>query len=232
MKDQSTADAPAPHRAEPWWRRLVALAVFAVGLAYVILIHDFLAITRPVGGEVLVVESWFAESSAMDDAAKAAQHGHYRYVVCVALLESPGQPKAETDAHRAAGRLVALGVDPKLIDIVDVPAVASDRTYACAVAVRAYLQKLPAPIRSIDIFTVGIHARKSHLLYRKALPPALAVGIIAGTETAYPVAHWWISPRGVYLMLRNTAGYLYALVHPVAEIPAGSSESQTGRTKP
>jgi hypothetical protein len=84
------------------------------------------------------------------------------------------------------------------------------RTFASARAVKQWLSKSGTSIREVDIFTVGVHARKSWILFRRALGEDYRVGIIAGTESSYDAASWMISKRGVYIVVRNLAGYLYS----------------------
>ena len=49
------------------------------------------------------------------------------------------------------------------------------------------------------------------------MEPRVHVGIIAGEAPPYPFGRWWLSARGIYITLRNTAGYLYALAFRVPE---------------
>jgi len=183
-------------------------------LFYILSIHDFLAVNRPLNGQVLVVEGWFPQVPGMKDAAQAIQRGNYRSVLCVAVdLPDAHASQALPSSQRAANRLIQLGVDAKLIHVLSVPAVNRDRTYQCALAVRAWLQEQQPDAVAIDVFTAGIHARKSQILYQKALSPGVNVGVIAATESAYPFTHWWLSRHGIYLIVRNTIGYFYALAH-------------------
>ena len=66
-------------------------------------------------------------------------------------------------------------------------------------------------VRAIDVFSIGVHARKSQVLFRKAFGPEVRVGIIVGTESAYDGGRWWSTRAGWYIVLRNTLGYFYAL---------------------
>jgi hypothetical protein len=68
----------------------------------------------------------------------------------------------------------------------------------------------------VDVFTGSIHARKSMLLFQRALQPDVRVGVIAGHKTGFCPARWWLSPAGIYLIVRNTAGYLYAVAYSLA----------------
>jgi hypothetical protein len=196
-------------------RRLIPAicgAFFCGLLAYLFMIHDFLAVSRPVHGQVLVVESWFYPAPTMRDAAEAIRKGNYEHVICVAVDDGASSGRrGASNAELAVQRLASMGVDTRRLSALPLMDTKQDRTYSCAVAVKEWLHENRPGTRTIDVFTVGVHARKSWVLYRKALAPDVAVGIIAGTEQPYPFSCWWLSRRGVYVTLRNTAGYLYAV---------------------
>lgn len=194
------------------WRLLIALGTLLSGLAYILFIEGFLAVTKPVHSDVLVVESWFPENLAVIDAAEVIRQGHYRHVLCVALDEpasrgSSGLPVAE----RTARRLISLGADPQIIRVLNIPYVANKRTYTLAAAARDWLKGELPETRSINLFSINVHARKSLTLFRKAFPPDYTIGIIASNVPHYPYSRWWLSRRGIYVTVRNTFGYLYAV---------------------
>ncbi|MBK9992037.1 MAG: hypothetical protein IPP19_15270 [Verrucomicrobia bacterium] len=194
------------------WRLLIALGALLSGLAYVFLIEGFLAITKPVQSDVLVIESWFPENLAVLDAAEVIRQGNYRHILCVALDEpssrgSSGLPVAE----RTARRLIGLGTDPQIIRVLNIPFENSKRTYTLAAAARDWLKKELPETRAINLFSINVHARKSHILFLKAFPPDYTIGIIASKIPPYPYSRWWLSPKGIYVTVRNTFGYLYAV---------------------
>jgi len=69
----------------------------------------------------------------------------------------------------------------------------------------------------INVFTIGPHARKSLVLFKRALGPEIEVGVIAGTDDTYDANHWWMSVRGTYVIFRKLLGYLYAVTWPLPE---------------
>jgi hypothetical protein len=189
------------------WIVLAGLSVTT--FAYVMLIHDFLAITKPVRAEALVIEGWIWNRPALQEAVAEFKKGPYQCVICVG---GPATANTESDAELAAKRLIELGIDKRMIQILTVSEAVNHRTYRSALAVHDWLRQEKPAITSMNVFTLGVHARKSHVLFQRACGPELKIGIIAGTESGYPVKRWWMSSTGIYLVLRNTVGYLYALV--------------------
>jgi len=185
---------------------VLALVTLGVVLAFGFTLNNFLAISRPVDGDVLVVEGWIRHSAALTEAADEFKRGRYRWLVTVG---------DSVDAAGAAGRLRALGVDPSLIVVLPVAHVRLHQTYASALTLKSWLAKSSSETRGLNVFTLGAHARKSLVLFQRALGPELHVGVIAGEEDSFDPERWWLSARGTYVILRKALGYLYAVVWPL-----------------
>jgi uncharacterized SAM-binding protein YcdF (DUF218 family) len=97
-----------------------------------------------------------------------------------------------------------------MIIAIPAPPVIRDRTYASAVALKDWLKKAPFPIKGINLVSLGTHARRSRLLFEKALGSGITVGIIAIPDVRYDPQAWWKSSLGVRLTLDELIAYLYA----------------------
>jgi len=195
------------------------VAVLAASFIFVFVIHDFLAISEPVRANVLVVESWAWQSAAMQEAADEFCGGQYDIVIAVGIL--PGRKERElmqeNDAVLAAEQLEKFGVQPKAIVVLAVSNIERHRTYASALAVKQWLEDSNTKTGGINVFTLGAHARKSLVLFKRAFRQGVPVGVIAGTEDGYEPNRWWLSVRGIYTVLRKTVGYLYAELWPLPD---------------
>lgn len=202
-----------------WALRGWGVAVLAAAVVFVSTIHDFLAINKPVRANVLVVEGWVWHSPAMQEAAAEFRRGGYDIVVTVGVLSGwqDGGPMHENSAARAAQQLKKLGVDDNAIEVLAVPNVDRHRTYASALAVKHWLASSKVDAIGINVVTLGVHARKSLVLFKRAIGEAVPVGVIAGTEDGYESDRWWLSKKGIYTVLRKTIGYLYAEWWPLPE---------------
>ena len=181
-------------------------------------VHDFLAVNRPVGGGALFIEAWIPQE-ALHWASAVCKSGNYSAAVVVAYAQQDG---SRSKADVAATTLVARGcrVSGKVVPITLLPRDAqtrssvglSHRTLSCALAAKAWLQQNEPSVHSVDVLTVGVHARKSWILARHAFGESYNVGIIAAPEPSYNPNRWLASPRGVWLVGRNVLGYVYATV--------------------
>jgi len=202
-----------------WRFGLIGLAALTSSLAFAFTIQDFLAINHPVAGNILVVEGWIWDSSAMREAAEEFGGGQYTYLVTVGgPIEGDKGPTNQMNlAELAAGRLQELGVAETSITVLNVPHVTCHRTYASALTLKNWINDSHIEATGVNVFTLGAHARKSLVLFKRALGPGTKVGVISGTDAEYDPAHWWLSARGIYVILRKTVGYVYAIVWPLPD---------------
>jgi hypothetical protein len=172
-------------------------------------LYPFLAITDHVQGEFLVVEGWLP-SYALREVA-SLDHGGYRKVLTSGgLITSEWARPGETYADWATARLKRMGVNGDLIQSVPARATERDRTYTAALAIRQWLHDNATGVKSVDVLTMGPHARRTRLLYQMALGNKIKVGVIAVPDKDFDPAHWWRSSEGVRAVIGEGIAYLYA----------------------
>jgi uncharacterized SAM-binding protein YcdF (DUF218 family) len=66
------------------------------------------------------------------------------------------------------------------------------------------------PVSGIDVVTEDLHARRTRLLFQKALGDKVAVGVIAIPNPDYDAKHWWRYSAGVKDVVSEAAAYVYA----------------------
>jgi hypothetical protein len=189
---------------------LIGVAV-AMSIFIVISLHDFLAVSNPVGEGIFVVEAWIPVE-ALAEVQKAFASGRYRYLVVVGYQRQQAFSNESnvTDVDRAARELEKRGVDNAILVKIRAPVTSTRKTYTSAVAVKQWLSSSGLPTHCVDVFTVGVHARKSWILFRYALGGSYRVGVIAGTPMYYDPKRWLLSASGRRLVLRNVGGCLYS----------------------
>jgi hypothetical protein len=63
---------------------------------------------------------------------------------------------------------------------------------------------------TLNLYTVGAHARRSWSLYRKALGPRFEVGVISCENEEYDPERWWESSAGLKTVIDETIAWLYS----------------------
>jgi uncharacterized SAM-binding protein YcdF (DUF218 family) len=203
-------------RRERWsftWKGWLVVLAAVAGLIFfaVARIHPFLACTDRVNTDVLVVEGWIPKSSIVA-AAVEFTNGRYRRLFTTGGPVSGSGPEKNpynTSASIGASRLRAAGVPSDAIQVVPSFVKDRDRTYSAALALREWLQRNEPTIKRVNVLTEGVHARRSRLLFQKALGDDFQVGIIAVPNSDYDANRWWRYSEGVKEIISEGAAYLY-----------------------
>jgi hypothetical protein len=197
----------------PTWRgALVLLALMAaLGWAGLVNLHPFLAVTAPVPARVLVVEGWGNDGQMQRAVAEFRGQGYERVCVTGLPLER-GEPLAEyrTWAEHGAERLRRYGLASNVVVAVPGPAVAQDRTFASALALRQWFEANGGVPPALNVITGGPHARRTRWLFQRAFGDRTTVGVIAHPDPGYNPARWWRSSAGVRQVVGETMAWLYA----------------------
>jgi len=195
-----------------WTGRLLILA----SLAAVVVIMGralcgCLAITSPVGGHVLVVEGWMPVY-AYREAAALFRKGGYKTIIAAGTTSEDEDADLELRERSGGEKLIYFGVPSEVVVTVSPGEVDRDRTFHSATAVKAWLQNQGLQTASIDVVTVGPHARRSRLLYEKAFGDEMQVGVISIMDRRFDPNHWWRSSAGVRRVIDELIAYLYARI--------------------
>jgi uncharacterized SAM-binding protein YcdF (DUF218 family) len=232
-KDSSTPNAfeaspsaqAAPRRAfwglfdrkERWslsWRGrlIVASALLLVAALVLKGVYPFLATTRRADASILVVEGWIHQY-AIRAAVEEFRRGSYQRVLTTGgpVKGSGGYVNDyQTDASVAAELLTKNGVASEFVEMVPSHVMDRDRTYGSAVALRNWFRAHNLVAPSLNVLTEDVHARRSRLLFQKALGKDIRVGIIAVPNPDYDSRRWWRYSAGVKDVGSEMAGYVYA----------------------
>ena len=213
-----------------WGWLLLLLAAAGALLIVVPRLHGFLAPDEPAmgagsrGARTLVVEGFLNESD-LDQAIAAFRRGHYERVLTTG---GPIDSWSEYPSHaaRAAGYLVAHGLESTTVTAVPGPASVRDRTFQSAVALRDWAQRSDARLDAIDLFSRGVHARRSRTMYRMALGDGVEVGVLASRPADYDAQHWWRSSEGTKLVVGELLGLVWTSCCFWPEAPGANKEAQ------
>jgi hypothetical protein len=204
-----------------WAVMIVSLAVLAiVGVRQ---IGYFLTVSDPVQGGVMVVEGWVPDY-ALDEVIGVFNRNHYQKLFVTGIPLERGAPLSEykTYAELGAAILIKLGMSSNVVQAVPAAAVRQDRTYAMASALKRWMGEHGMAPTKVQIMTLGPHARRTRLIFERALGKGIAVGITAIPSRDFDPAHWWTSSEGVRSVIDEAIAYAYArvLFHPPRETPA------------
>ncbi len=181
-------------------------------------LHTFLAIDEPVGARILVVEGWLTRSQLDQAIDLVRRDGHELVLTTGGPIEDDfDRPDAaDTYADRARRYIVSRGVAAGSVVAVPAPASARDRSFLNALMVREWVTRSGVDVDSIDVFSSGVHGRRSRALHRLALGPEVRIGIFTARPTTYDLDAWWQTSAGAKDVLAETIAWLWTelFFHP------------------
>jgi hypothetical protein len=197
----------------PTWRGLLVglLGVVVVAVVFVRNIYSFLTPNDPAPGGVLVVEGWVPDWALEATVAEVHRH-HYDKVFVTGIPIQKGAPFVEyhTDAELGAALLVKMGLSSNVVQAVPAPDVRRDRTYACAASLSRWFRDHQFTPTNVNLITEGPHARRSRMLFQRALGKPIKVGTLPVETPNFDSQHWWRSSYGVRSVIGESLAYAYA----------------------
>ncbi len=173
--------------------------------------YPFLAQTVPVDSNVLVVESW-VPTHMLSLVALEFQRNHYeRLLVMRATYDGPYSYVEAVDSREfAANTLVRYGVPRGAVETVFYPAADRDRTYHAAIATKQWIREHGMLGTSLTVAAVGPHARRTRMMFMKALGSDVKLGTLALQDPLYDPKRWWRTSEGVRDIIGESIAYIYA----------------------
>jgi len=203
-------------RREAWrlskrgWLLLLA-TLFCGAIAVRQGLYPFLDVSSPAQGECLIVEGWISQDNLKDAMAILRNPAYKRIYTTGGPFHDDwtGENQA-TFAHWGASKLNKLGFTNNEVQAIPCPLAQVDRTYTSALAAKDWFQTNGVQAASVDVLSVGPHARRTRLMFQKAFGGTVKVGVIALVPKKYDPEHWWRSSEGAKEVLGEAVGYLYA----------------------
>ena len=175
--------------------------------------ESFLSLTRRLPAQVLVVEGWIGFNGIRAAKAEFEERG-YQYVVAAGgYTADEGWAKGGWSyAEGAQHELMRLGVPKEKIILAPSRDTETHRTYESAVAVWQALATNGIRPKTVNIFTLGPHARRSRLVFQKAYEPTTEVGVISWEPLGYQAVPWWKSSDRAKELISESAGFIYEVL--------------------
>ncbi len=215
------------------WRAwlLVALVMTLMSLVFIWRVYPFLALTHRVNTKALVVEGWIHDY-ALRAAVTEFRNGSYQRIFTTGgPVEGSGGYTNDyhTNASVGVDLLKKYAVPEEFLQMVPSRVMDRDRTYASAVALRNWFREHNIHLRSVNVLTENVHARRTRLLFSKALGPEISVGIIAVPNPDYDARRWWRYSDGVREVVGESIAYIYArfFFYP-ATVFSGTTDGASG----
>jgi hypothetical protein len=204
------------------WGWLVLLLLLAlVFRLWLGTVCSWLSLNQPVPAKTLVVEGWI-EDYALQHAVDFYRKNNYNHMIVTGLPITQWRDYVtfKNTAQGAVAVMKRYGFKDTVYKAVIPLSVTINRTYNTAVATRLLFQKHPEFGKSFNIYSVGVHARRTHLMFERAFGNPYKIGVIADTDRTFDPEHWWRTSKG----FRNVSNefvafnYVWAFFHPEFDV--------------
>ncbi len=191
---------------------LILLVLIFLFVVFLRQLNAFLCISKPITSKNLVVEGWLPDYS-LDSLVRYLSEQQPDQIIITGVPLERGYYAAEhkTYADIAMATLAERGFDTSGIIKINLPRnILRDRTYATALALKEMINKENISLHDFNIYTLGCHARRSYLLFRKAFDEKTCIGIISSRDLSYDYDHWMSSSRGFRTVTNEALAWFYA----------------------
>ncbi|MFT3781749.1 MAG: hypothetical protein QM790_06990 [Nibricoccus sp.] len=175
--------------------------------------EKLLSLTDRKQADILVVEGWMHEL-ALFAAAREFETGGYKFIIATGeYTAEAGSPYRWSYSDIAEKTLRRAGVPADKIIRVPAEYVNNRRTFTTASIVRRYLEEqLHKKEATLNVFAFGAHARRSRLVYKKALGDHFTVGVVSWRPAEDFLTPWWKSSERAKDLLVETFGWFFELL--------------------
>ncbi|MBN2614686.1 MAG: YdcF family protein [Bacteroidales bacterium] len=200
-----------------WGWILLLLVLGILFRLWMVTVSVYLSEDHPVPAKILVVEGW-VEDEALTHAVALYHKDHYRHLVVTGLPITFRKDYLhfKNTAQAAVAQIKKDGFKDTIYEAVIPSTVYIDRTYNTAIATRKILEQHPEWGKSFNLYSVGVHARRSHLMFERAFGDGYQIGIISEKDPTFDPAHWWRTSKGFRNVSNEFMAYVYvwAFFHP------------------
>jgi hypothetical protein len=197
-----------------WGWLLVLSVLMLIAFLWVITIHNFLALNKPVNAPVIIIEGYVPDTVLIQVAANHSD----QLIVCAGLPYEKGMMCRQYDnyADYNAAVILSTGVDSSMVISAPSKQTYRERTYTTALTAKYRLEQAGILPGNVDVVCYGTHARRTRLLYRKAFGPKWNVGVISCPSNLYEAGAWWRNSEGVRAVMYELFACIYCSLffHP------------------
>lgn len=160
---------------------------------------------------MLVVEGWLPDYALAESKDEFERNGYDLIITTGGPLER-GSFLADFPTYADLGSATLRGLGLKPNEVRPAPARSSrrNRTYAAAMGLKAWLLENSPRVRSMNIVTLGVHARRSRMMYQHALGDGYQLGTIALPDRDYEPESWWLYSAGLKGVIAEGSAYVHA----------------------
>jgi hypothetical protein len=180
-------------------------------------LYEYLFVNETVKTKTLVLEGW-VPTYALPDVINEFNNNAYENLIVTGIpitqYEYISDFKYTSQATVRALRHFGF---TKTIYEADIPTnIYKDRTYSTAIVSKEIFEEHPQWEKSFNLYSMGVHSRRSRFLFEKVFSDDFEIGIIAKNDRAFIGKKWWTSSIGFRNISNEALAYFYNILffHP------------------
>lgn len=194
-----------------WPARLIIFAVFFLISAILFFRTPiFLSKNKPVNGDYLILDGQMPDY-AVKNAIDLFNNSKYKIIISTGGKLASGYyiSGEKTMAELTRSVFIALNFDSTKIVAIPGGDIMKNRTYSSGLSLRTWFAEQNITLAKVDILAIGCHARRSNLLFQKALGENFQVGVINIEDKTYDIKKWWKTSKGTRTIISETIAFIY-----------------------
>ena len=195
---------------------IISIAIVIIFRLSLVGVYYFLAVNNPVKSKTLVLEGSAPTYVVKEALDYYHDNGYNKLIVTgIPIINFEFIAPYRNTAEATARALKYYGFEDTVY-IAPIPSnVLIDRTYHTAVVTRMLFEKNNWDY-NFNIYSVGVHSRRSRMMFRKAFGSDYDIGIIAHKDRTFAPNHWWRSSKGFRNVSNEFVATLYVMMffHP------------------
>lgn len=172
--------------------------------------YSFLSPSHHPVSTTLVIEGWIPDEGLKNALAYFKRH-HYRHMIItgVPITQWTYSSPFSNMADASAGTMKRLLFRDTIYRAIIPSTIQRDRTYSTFISMKSQLKEWGISSEHFDLYSMGAHARRSYLMFRKAFPDA-QIGLITDTDASFDPEYWYASSRGFRTVFGELISYFYS----------------------
>lgn len=186
------------------------LLILIAGRLLMPVVYKFLFLNQEVKTKTLVLEGW-VHTYALKDAIDFFEENNYENLIVTGIPITQYE-YASDFKYTSQATILAIkhfGYTDTIYEAANPTNIYKNRTYCTALQTKKIFAQHPEWDKSFNVYSMGVHSRRSLSLFKKAFPNNFNIGIIAHTDRAFIGEQWWKSSIG----FRNISNELLALTY-------------------
>lgn len=195
-----------------WGFLLILLFLFSAAYLLLRSTYPFLSPSYEPVSKTLVIEGWIPESGLKEALAFYRKNRYEKMIITgVPITQWTYSSPFSNMADASAGTMRQLHFKDTIYRAIIPSTIQRDRTYSTAVSMKMQLSRWGISDENFDLFSMGAHARRSYLMYKKAFP-GFKIGLITSTDPSFDPDRWYASSRGFRTVFGELVSYFYSIL--------------------